>query len=770
MLHRSAVLLARRDCKRYNQGRSNMFELKDFFHLSEVDQLLTQIVNDPRGITVVAGLGARSAQSKVLTADDGPLAHFDRSLISAILMRQILDRPKNGTGRKIEAVVLAPGGSVLPIANHQRKQVGHVPVPMDQIDGFTTGLQKAMMRNPDLLVIDLLNTVTAQATFHAAATGRRVLAQIDTMVVGGAVLQELVGLGCSPSQMSLMTWIVGVRRVPVLCTYCKRPHQPGQTLIEAMVERHNLPSDTTYYMALGCRHCNGTGYLDELTAFDIFRVRGGVTSFSELVSSPSQLSLESYMAQLAVQGYIPLEDVAREFTLQPKRSSVTHEAASDEATAELQRKMAELEVANNLLAQRLNKLITLQDVSKALLQSESMEELAGRVANFARELSNADRAILYALDPPATGRVLAVAGWDVATVGRSAHLPESMLERGDPEVVVGAPPGVELTSDEVDNLKVSMRVPLVAEKALIGLLIVSSFNKLRFAQDEIAHLKTIGDQAGILIFRELVVQALKSKLDQLETSQDTVLAARQRSHVQNLMHEWQEGLLPQELPEVPGVQFAAAYRPMQEVGGDLYDVIDLGKGRIGLLIADIDARGWAAVQAMNIVRATVRAEARVTDSPRNVLTKLHHVLREIGDGMLYLTAFFGIYEPKTRRLAYSRAGQDPPLWVRADGHDVLIGTAVGTPLGALETEQLDLAELEIFFSPGDVLILYSDGLTDALDPYGTEFGVQPWVKLARENVELSPDKLCAALFDEVVAFQGGAAQIDDMALLIMSVA
>ncbi|MGH2592117.1 MAG: GAF domain-containing protein, partial [Anaerolineae bacterium] len=496
-----------------------MLDLKDFFHLPEVDVLLAQIVNDPRGITVVAGLGPRSAQSTPVGAD-APTMQSGRSTLAAILMRHILDRPFNG--KKTQAVVVGPDRSAMRVANHQRKQVEFVPAPIDHVDGFSTGLQQAMMRAPDLLVIDRLNTVTAQTTFHAAATGRRILTQIDTAVVGGEVLQEIVGLGCSPSQMSLVSWVVAVQRVPALCTTCKQPHQPGPTLAEMMIERHALDRAATFYGASGCQHCQGTGYLGELTAFDIYRVHGGVASFSELVSTPSLLPLEGYMARLAERGYVPLEDAARigaSALHKMQQLLISREGTLDETTRALQRKLAEMEAANKVLAQRTEALIALQDVSQALSASTRLDDIARRVVHYARELCGADRVILYLIEPPDEGLALAVSGWDGSVVGQRARLPVSMLDRGEPGPVVGAPPAIDLPLDQLRALQASLRVPLVVEDALVGLLIVSSLRKKRFEPGHVALLKMFGNQVAVSIQRTQLIETLHDKIDQLEATQ-----------------------------------------------------------------------------------------------------------------------------------------------------------------------------------------------------------------------------------------------------------
>ncbi|HJW84062.1 MAG TPA: SpoIIE family protein phosphatase, partial [Anaerolineae bacterium] len=657
------------------------------------------------------------------------------------------------------------------VATHQRRQVDVVQARIDHVDGFTTGLQQAMMRNPDLLVIDRLNTVTAPAVSHAAAAGRRILTQIDTALVGGEVLQEIVGLGCSPSQMSVVSWVLAVQRVPALCTACKQPHAPGAALMEMMSERHTLSREATYYAAAGCSHCGGTGYLGELTAFDVFRVHGGVSSFSELVSTPSLLPIEGYLARLAEQGYVALEDAARvgASTLrQMQQLLVSREERLDDTSRALQRKLAEVEAANKVLAQRTEALIALQDVSERLSASTRLDEVAGRVAHYACELCGADRAVLYLIEPPDEGRIQAVAGWEASAIGRIARLPVSMLDRGEPESVVGAPPAIDLAPDQLRALQAGLRVPLVADDALVGLLIVTSLHKTRFAPGQVALLKALGSQAAVSIQRVRLIEALHDKIEQLESAEAALIKQERLERELELARDIQLRLLPAAFPEVPGVQFASAYRPAREVGGDLYDVIDLGQGRLGLLMADVSDKGLPAAFYMGVARSLILAEARRTESPREVLVNANRLLQEVGRAEMFLTAFYGIYDVKTRRLAYCRAGHDQPLWLRADGHVVRLN-APGMLIGMLDPDELDLAELEIFLSPGDTLILYTDGMTDALDPYGVEFGVKHWARRAAENAHLPTDQLCAALFDEVSAFQSTAPQMDDMTLLVMRV-
>jgi sigma-B regulation protein RsbU (phosphoserine phosphatase) len=376
--------------------------------------------------------------------------------------------------------------------------------------------------------------------------------------------------------------------------------------------------------------------------------------------------------------------------------------------------------------------------------------------------------VLYLIEPPDEGRVLAVAGWDESIVGQWARLPDSMLDRGEPDSAVGAPPAITLSPDQMRALQAGLRVPLVAEDTLVGLLIVTSLHKTRFTPGDVALLKTFANQAAVSIQRVRLIEALRDKIEQLESARAALIKKERLERELELARNLQLGLLPDQFPPVDGVQFASAYRPAREVGGDLYDVIDLGHGRLGLLIADVSDKGLPAAFYMGLVRSLILAEARRTDSPREVLSNVNRLLRQASRAEMFLTAFYGIYETQTRRLAYCRAGHDHPIWLRADGHTVLLG-APGMLLGMLDPDELDLAEVEIFLSAGDTLILYTDGMTDALDPDGIEFGVKFWAQRAMENAGLPPDQLCAALFDEVSAFQSTAPQMDDMTLLVMRV-
>lgn len=739
-----------------------MLDLKDFFHLPEIDDMFAQIANHRRGVIIVAGLHARPL------LPDAPVVPSGRSTITAILMRRMLD--SSIEGRASRAAVVGPDRSALRVARQQRKQVEFVSAPIDNDEAFARGLRQVLKRKPDLLVIDRLNAATAPAIFEAAGDGCCVLTQIDTSLAGGEVFQEMADLGCSLDQISRVSWVITVHRVPALCAVCRRLHRPGEALLETMSARHGIERAAVYYAAHGCEACEGSGYHGEVTVFDVFRAPETATRLSEWVSTPSLLSIEGYMARLAEQGYLALEDAVRfgASTLrQMQQLLVTREHSLDETTRMLQRKLAEIEAANKVLTQRTGALIALQDVSQTLSASTRLDEVAQRVVHYACQLCGGDRAVLYLIEPSDEGRVLAVDGWDASVVGKIAQLPDALLAPGEPGPMSGMPPAIELASERA-HLRASLRVPLVAEESLVGLLIVSSLSKTRFAPGSVALLKTFGSQAAVSIQRVRLIETLHDTIEQLKAAQSALIEKERIERELELARELQLGSLPGEFPEARGVRFASAYRPAREVGGDLYDVIELSEERLGLFIADVSDKGLPAAFYMGLTRSLFLAEARRSDSPREVLSSINRLLGEISRAGMFVTAFYGVYDARTGRLRYSRAGHDQPLWLRPDGSVTLLD-ARGMLLGSLAPGEFELTEAEAELSPGDMLILYTDGLTDALNPYGIEYGARHWINRARECAGLPADRVCSTLFNEVAAFQLGAPQFDDMALLVMQI-
>ncbi|MBM4467848.1 MAG: cyclic nucleotide-binding domain-containing protein [Chloroflexi bacterium] len=260
-------------------------------------------------------------------------------------------------------------------------------------------------------------------------------------------------------------------------------------------------------------------------------------------------------------------------------------------------------------------------------------------------------------------------------------------------------------------------------------------------------------------------QELAQAYRELQEAQAALVEKERLERELELARELQQSILPQEFPDLPGFNCAARNRPARQVGGDFYDVIPLSRGRVGLVMADVSDKGLAAALYMALTRSLIHAEAKHSSSPRKVLLKIHRLLLEMGQADMFVTAFYGVLDPAQHTLRYSRAGHDRPLLFSPTTGECRFLAADGTLLGYFEEVRLEEVDLDL--RPGDLLVLYTDGITDANSPTGEFFGVERLRETVCAAGGLDPQSLCDLIFDRVERFQAGTVQHDDMALLVV---
>lgn len=228
-----------------------------------------------------------------------------------------------------------------------------------------------------------------------------------------------------------------------------------------------------------------------------------------------------------------------------------------------------------------------------------------------------------------------------------------------------------------------------------------------------------------------------------------------------------EDLLPRDFPLVPGWQFAARYLPAQEVGGDIYSVIPLEDGRLGLFMGDVSGKGIPAALYMAVVRGLLQAEAQRSPSPRRVLGYINRRISEVGEGSMFVTAVYGVLSPKNGELQYVRAGHEPPLLYHLQKRASTILEGEGTALGL--GASFVLQERRVSLQRGDLLVFYTDGVTEASNRRGEFFGRERLKAVVEKNHRFLPERLCDNILREIDAFRGKAEQQDDIALLVVKV-
>jgi serine phosphatase RsbU (regulator of sigma subunit) len=298
-------------------------------------------------------------------------------------------------------------------------------------------------------------------------------------------------------------------------------------------------------------------------------------------------------------------------------------------------------------------------------------------------------------------------------------------------------------------------------------MIVHSTYKASFTPGEVALLQAFANQAALAFQRAGLIERLREKILQLEAAQAELIQKERMEREMELARQVQQSVLPRVFPLMPGYSFGARNEPARRVGGDFYDVILLDGDRFGVVIADVSDKGMPAALYMALTRSLLLAEARREASPQVVLNNVHRLLLALGEQDMFVTVFYGVVDGPAHKMTFARAGHDRPLLLHQGNAQSLGGE--GMFLGFPETDDLRLSEEQIDLSPGDRLVLYTDGLTDILSPTGQHFGLGRLQSTLLSHAHLPPDELCRATFSELAAFQEDAEQYDDMTMLVVGV-
>ena len=226
----------------------------------------------------------------------------------------------------------------------------------------------------------------------------------------------------------------------------------------------------------------------------------------------------------------------------------------------------------------------------------------------------------------------------------------------------------------------------------------------------------------------------------------------------------QREILPRSLPEIAGVELAAANLPTRQVGGDYYDFFPLSNGRLGFLVADVSGKGVPAALLVSTVHAAVHLSIDEAKTIVELVERIDRHLRRYAATRKFLTLFFGIIEPESGALRYVSAGHNPALLVSASGTLERLDST-GVPVGMLP--HASWREETRTMQPGDLLAVYTDGLTEAVDGSDEEFGLERLERGIAEGRALPAKRLCDEVLLKVADFARGMPQYDDQTLLLL---
>ena len=227
----------------------------------------------------------------------------------------------------------------------------------------------------------------------------------------------------------------------------------------------------------------------------------------------------------------------------------------------------------------------------------------------------------------------------------------------------------------------------------------------------------------------------------------------------------QQSILPTKFPSGPDYRSFASMEPARNVGGDFYDVIPLENGRIGLTIADVSGKGVPAALFMMSSRTLLKGAAIGNHEPGDVLREVNNLLVEDNETMMFVTLFYAVYDPHSGLLTYANGGHNAPLIRHADGSSTLLPLTGGIALGVIDGIEYEQAEVRL--ERGETLILYTDGVTEAMNESEEEFGLDRLAAVLTSYPSNDAEEVNGAIFEAVRAFAGDAPQSDDITCLTL---
>jgi HAMP domain-containing protein len=229
----------------------------------------------------------------------------------------------------------------------------------------------------------------------------------------------------------------------------------------------------------------------------------------------------------------------------------------------------------------------------------------------------------------------------------------------------------------------------------------------------------------------------------------------------------QQTFLPESAPKIEGFDLAGLNTPALEVGGDFYDFIPVDLNKWGLVIADVSGKGVPAALFMALSRTLIRSNTTGSTSPLETIRRTNDIIAQDTRANMFVTLFYGVLDPVRKTLTYINAGHNPPLVQGKSPVEITMLAAKGIALGVLT--DMEFEEKEISLHPGDILILYTDGVTEAINLKNEMFGHERISGIVEENYYLSAQEIIQKIEKEVFTFSEGQPQFDDITLLLLKV-
>jgi sigma-B regulation protein RsbU (phosphoserine phosphatase) len=394
----------------------------------------------------------------------------------------------------------------------------------------------------------------------------------------------------------------------------------------------------------------------------------------------------------------------------------------------------------------------LRDLERQVIGTLDIGEVMERILDLTKRIVDYDAASILVGDRERGLRGIASRGYG------DAVRPKLDLKFGEGIAGSAATTGAPVVVDDVradaryvearPTTRSEIAIPLKKGDRILGVFNLESDRPAAYSATELALIEAFANQAAIALDNALLYEEAREK----RRLEEELLVARRI----------QKKFLPRRDPTVRGFEIAGKTVPSKQVGGDYYDFIWIGEDQLALVTADVAGKGVPAALILAGFRASLITEARDSASPAEILRNVSYLLYRSSDPSDFVTAFLGILDIRHRRLTYTNAGHNFPLLFRADGEVVELSEG-GTVLGLLKEAPYE--ERSVLLSPGDLLVVYTDGITEAFAANGDQFGEERLKELVPTIRTLPAREICEETFRRVRAFARGVPQSDDMAVV-----
>src|SRR6267142_6607506 len=403
-------------------------------------------------------------------------------------------------------------------------------------------------------------------------------------------------------------------------------------------------------------------------------------------------------------------------------------------------------------------LALISKVGITLLASSTLDETLEQIVSLVFEAVPADRCLLMMRDEGSEEMRVAVARLrdrvgEVGEIRVSRNVMDEVVIRGKSVLTSDAQHDPRFASGTMvlQGIRSVLAVPLGVSEKVFGIIYADSpMAEGRFTEDHLKLLTTLASVAAIRVENARLTEA-RFQQERLERELQLAMEIQQRFQ-------------PTASPQIPGYEFQGISFPCYEIGGDYYDFIQRDDGRLVIALGDVSGKGTAAALLMSSLHAAIQAQTGSHDTIVETISAVNRYLVESIPANRFVTLFYAELDPKSGALAFLNAGHNPPLIIHAGGTMEQLA-AGGLPLGIMPDADYREGRTQLRF--GDVLVVYSDGVSEAVNPNGEEFGPTRLYEVVARNLDASAGGIRDRIESALTKFCQGTPAADDITLVIV---